>query len=104
MKGFHRFLLAVISVMVISTIVLIRPITTYAWGDNGGGRESVSVQYINEHASDYGNTPFFNSITIADSDYDWYKKTTGEELAKATFATKRTSLRHVNVSSVLMVA
>ena len=83
MKGFHRFLLAVISVMVISTIVLIRPITTYAWGDNGGGRESVSVQYINEHASDYGNTPFFNSITIADSDYDWYKKTTGEELAKS---------------------
>ncbi len=82
MKGFHRFLLAVISVMVISTIVLIRPITTYAWGDNGGGRESVSVQYINEHASDYGSTPFFNSIEIKDSDYAWYQDNFGEELAK----------------------
>lgn len=82
MKRHYRFLLVVTSVMTISTTALIKPITTYAWGDNGGMRPSYSVQEINEKADTFGSTPFFNSIEIQDSDYAWYKENFGKELAK----------------------
>lgn len=56
------------------------PSIVSAWGDSEGGRQSYSLQYINEHAAEFGNKPFFNSITIADSDYEWYKKTYGKDM------------------------
>jgi len=62
-----------------------KPTTTYAWGDNSGlpdMRPSYSLREINKKADTFGNTPFFNSIEIKDSDYDWYKTNFGEELKK----------------------
>lgn len=42
------------------------PITAFAWGDDSGGRASYSTQYVSEYADDFGNTPFFNSISDAE--------------------------------------
>lgn len=85
MKQCHIPLLAVIGVIVISITGIMKPTTTYAWGDNSGlpdMRPSYSLREINKKADTFGNTPFFNSIEIKDSDYDWYKTNFGEELKK----------------------
>ena len=60
------------------------PSIVSAWGDSDGGRQSYSLQYINEHAEEFGSTPFFNSITIADSDYAWHKNHFGENIPAGT--------------------
>lgn len=49
-----------------------------AWGDSDGGRPDYSLQEINEGI--LGDKITFNSITIADSDYAWYKQTYGKEM------------------------
>ncbi len=86
MKKRKKFPLAYFSMMLILLISILTSITSFAWGDNTmnpdgtGGRPSYSLQYINEHAADFGSTPFFNSITIADTDAAWYKDNFGKDL------------------------
>ncbi len=58
--------------------VLLMPMPAYAWGDNIGGRDTYSLQEVNEGA--LGDTIAFNSISIQDADYTWYKEATGEDL------------------------
>lgn len=53
-------------------------ITVFAWGDSDGGRETYSLEEINNGAS--GDKITFNSIVIADSDYEWYEQFFGEEM------------------------
>ena len=57
---------------------LLMPMPAYAWGDNIGGRDTYSLQEVNEGA--LGDTITFNSISFQDSDYTWYKEATGEDL------------------------
>ena len=63
---------------VLLTVALLMPMPAYAWGDNIGGRDTYSLQEVNEGA--LGDTITFNSVSIQDSDYTWYKETTGEDL------------------------
>ena len=49
---------------------LLMPMPAYAWGDNIGGRDTYSLQEVNEGA--LGDTIAFNSISIHSSDYSWY--------------------------------
>lgn len=71
------FLLAVML-----AFTLFMPIPAYAWGDNIGGRDTYSLQEVNEGA--LGDIIAFNSISIQDSDYTWYKEATGENLLSGT--------------------
>lgn len=57
---------------------LLMPMPAYAWGDNIGGRDTYSLQEVNEGA--LGDTITFNSISFQDSDYTWYKEATGDNL------------------------
>lgn len=59
-------------------LFVVLPVTIYAWGDSDGGRPSYSLQQINEGV--LGDKITFNSITIADSDYAWYKNTYGKTM------------------------
>lgn len=61
---------------------LLMPMPAYAWGDNIGGRDTYSLQEVNEGA--LGDTIAFNSISFQDSDYTWYKEATGENLPSGT--------------------
>ena len=63
---------------VLLAFALLMPMPAYAWGDNIGGRDTYSLQEVNEGA--LGDTIAFNSISFQDSDYTWYKETTGEDL------------------------
>ena len=63
---------------VLLAFALLMPMPAYAWGDNIGGRDTYSLQEVNEGA--LGDTITFNSISFQDSDYIWYKETTGEDL------------------------
>ena len=63
---------------VLLTVALFMPMPAYAWGDNIGGRDIYSLQEVNEGA--LGDTIAFNSISIQDADYTWYKEATGEDL------------------------
>lgn len=53
-------------------------ITVYAWGDSDGGRPDYSLQEVNE--GKLGDKITFNSISIKDSDYQWYKDHYGENM------------------------
>ena len=68
-----KLLALVLATALIST--LFTPLIALASGDNIGGRETYSLQAVSEGA--LGNTVTFNSISITDSDYAWYKETTG---------------------------
>lgn len=83
MRQYHKPILAVISIITIFITVLTSPITVSAWGDSNGGRESHSIQEINEN-NPFGNTPVFNTITVADTDYEWHKNYFGTEIPKTT--------------------
>ena len=63
---------------VMLAFALLLPMPAYAWGDNVGGRDTYSLQEVNEGA--LGDTITFNSISFQDSDYTWYKEATGEDL------------------------
>lgn len=86
MKTFIRNIYILLFIHILILPVVLFPTTAFAWGDNTmnpdgtGGRPSYSLQYINEHAADFGSTPFFNSITIADTDAAWYKDNFGKDL------------------------
>lgn len=74
-----------VSALVLATVListLFTPLTALASGDNIGGRETYSLQAVSEGA--LGDTVTFNSISITDSDYAWYKETTGEDLPSGT--------------------
>ena len=63
---------------VLLAFALLMPMPAYAWGDNIGGRDTYSLQEVNEGA--LGDTITFNSISFQDSDYTWYKEATGDDL------------------------
>lgn len=58
------------------------PSLVSAWGDSNGGRPSYSLQEVNE--GKLGDKIVFNSITIAETDYAWYKNTYGKDLPVGT--------------------
>lgn len=72
-----------VSIILIFLFLVLTPITSFAWGDSNGGRESHSIQEINEN-NPFGNTPVFNTITVADTDYEWHKNYFGTEIPKTT--------------------
>lgn len=58
-------------------------LTALAWGDNTeDGRPTYSLQEINEGI--LGDKITFNSISIKDTDYDWYLENKGEEIPAYT--------------------
>ena len=58
------------------------PVIVSAWGDSDGGRPTYSLQEINEGI--LGDKITFNSISIKDTDYDWYLENKGEEIPAHT--------------------
>lgn len=71
----NKYILTTLKIIFsILLLIIVCPILSYAWGDSAGGRASYSLQYINEHAEDFGKTPFFNSIKLEDSDYSWHEE------------------------------
>lgn len=58
------------------------PAIVSAWGDSDGGRQTYSLQEINEGI--LGDKITFNSISIKDTDYDWYLENKGEEVPAHT--------------------
>lgn len=65
--------------------MILCPITVSAWGDNtpgDAGRPSYSLEQVNK--GELGNKIVFNSITIADTDYAYYKNTFGKDLPVGT--------------------
>lgn len=66
-------------------ITLVNPSLVSAWGDNSGlpdMRPSYSLEQVNSGV--LGNSIVFNSITIADTDYAYYKNTFGKDLPVGT--------------------
>lgn len=76
------FLMFVMGMIILINLVSY-PITVSAWGDSAGGRESHSIQENNEN-NPFGNTPVFNTIEVADTDYEWHKNYFGKEIPKTT--------------------
>lgn len=58
-----------------------------AWGDSDGGRETYSLEEINNGAS--GDKITFNSIVITDTDYAWYKQQTGKDILSTIITDER---------------
>lgn len=74
-----KHILTTIKITLITFLaVIIFSATVYAWGDSDGGRPSYSLQEINEGV--LGDKITFNSMTIVDSDYAWYKQTYGKDM------------------------
>lgn len=84
MKTAIKTTLAVVASAAAIAGVATIPSIVSAWGDSAGGRASYSLQYINEHAEDFGKTPFFNSIRLEDSDYAWHKTYFNEDIPEGT--------------------
>ena len=82
MKHSLRSALAVVTGVTALAGVAAIPAIVSAWGDSDGGRQTYSLQQVNEGA--LGNKITFNSISIKDTDYDWYKETTGNDLPAGT--------------------
>ena len=82
MNRIKKFITTVISIYIFSSVIT-SPLTVSAWGDSAGGRESHSIQEINEN-NPFGNTPVFNTIEVADTDYEWHKNYFGKEIPKTT--------------------
>ena len=82
MKKVFRTTLAATAGMAVLAGVAAIPAIVSAWGDNAGGRETYSLEQINEGV--LGDTITFNSISIKDTDYDWYKETYGQDLPAGT--------------------
>lgn len=75
-------ILALVSIAIFVDI-LYEPIISFAWGDSNGGRPSYSLQDVNE--GKLGDKIVFNSITIKDTDYAWYKNTYDKDLPAGIF-------------------
>ena len=82
MKHSLRSALAVVTGVTALAGVAAIPAIVSAWGDTDGGRQTYSLQQVNEGA--LGDKITFNSISIKDTDYDWYKETTGNDLPAGT--------------------
>lgn len=82
MKHSLRSALAVVTGVTALAGVAAIPAIVSAWGDSDGGRQTYSLQQVNEGA--LGDKITFNSISIKDTDYDWYKETTGNDLPAGT--------------------
>ena len=82
MKHSLKSALAVVTGVTALAGVAAIPAIVSAWGDSDGGRQTYSLQQVNEGA--LGNKITFNSISIKDTDYDWYKETTGNDLPAGT--------------------
>ena len=80
-KSIKYVILALASIAIFINI-LYEPIASFAWGDSNGGRPSYSLQEVNE--GKLGNNIVFNSITIAESDYAWYREHYGKEMPVGT--------------------
>ena len=66
MKVYNKTNFIIVIFLTILMSMAICPTATFAWGDNSGGRPSYSAQYINEHADEFGDIPFFNTISDAE--------------------------------------
>ncbi len=85
MKKAVKTTLAVAAGAVAIAGVVTLPNIVSAWGDNtpgDKGRPSYSLEQVNKGA--LGNSIVFNSITIADTDYAYYKDAFGKDLPKGT--------------------
>ena len=82
MKHTLKSTLAVVTGVTALAGVAAIPAIVSAWGDSDGGRQTYSLQQVNEGA--LGDKITFNSISIKDTDYDWYKQTTGNDLPAGT--------------------
>lgn len=82
MKHTLKSTLAVVTGVTALAGVAAIPAIVSAWGDSDEGRQTYSLQQVNEGA--LGDKITFNSISIKDTDYDWYKETTGNDLPAGT--------------------
>ncbi len=82
MNRIKKFITAIISICILSNIIT-NPLTVSAWGDSAGGRATQSIEEINVN-NPFGNTPVFNTINVADTDYEWHKGYFGEEIPSTT--------------------
>lgn len=82
MKKRIKYAILVLVSIAIFINILYEPIVSFAWGDSNGGRPSYSLQEVNE--GKLGDKIVFNSITIAETDYAWYKNTYGKDLPVGT--------------------
>lgn len=85
MKQATKTTLAVAAGAVAIAGVVTLPNLVSAWGDNtpgDKGRPSYSLEQVNK--GELGNKIVFNSITIADTDYAYYKNTFGKDLPVGT--------------------
>ncbi len=80
-EKFLKEIMPIISLAIFINI-LHGSIISFAWGDSNGGRPSYSLQEVNE--GKLGNNIVFNSITIAESDYAWYREHYGKEMPVGT--------------------
>lgn len=78
-----KFLKVIVSIIILAIFINILhgSIISFAWGDSNGGRPSYSLQDVNE--GKLGDKIVFNSITIAETDYTWYK-TYGKDIPAKT--------------------
>lgn len=78
MKTAIKTTLAVVASAAALAGVATIPSIVSAWGDSDGGRPDYSLQDINE--GKLGDKITFNSISIQESDYQWYKEHYGEDM------------------------
>lgn len=83
MKTYVKTIVLATAIISFFVSINLHSITVSAWGDSNGGRESHSIQEINEN-NPFDNTPVFNTITVADTDYEWHKNYFGTEIPKTT--------------------
>lgn len=82
MKKLVYVMLFITGVILCFLYIIIQPVAVFAWGDSDGGRQTYSLQEISEGA--LGDKITFNSIVIADSDYEWHERVNGSEIGKGT--------------------
>lgn len=77
-----RKILHIAVCLVVLFCFCLKPQVVFAWGDSDGGRDTYSLEQISEGVLDDKIT--FNSISIKETDYDWYKAAYGRELPAGT--------------------
>lgn len=82
MGKYFKLISRIIVIMAIGSFSFFYTMHASAWGDSDGGRPDYSLQEINEGI--LGDKITFNSIDIADSDYEWYRQTYGEDIPTGT--------------------
>lgn len=82
MKKHIKYAILVLVSIAIFINILYEPIISFAWGDNDGGRPSYRLQDVNE--GKLGDKIVFNSITIEETSYAWYRNTYGKDISAKT--------------------